>query len=585
MIRFALISKILLIILLNLNVSHGSDDFLDRFDLHKKNSRDYGLPKKTRNPQYQMLSNAAHAWHDFHKEEYKKYLANSDNWGESSHIYKKNIKSSAYIKDEIFKVDHNLSTSEQLLETLLKGRLEYIYHKKMLYQDCLKGNEDLYWIATHPSSISKRIQILQTDYPKKPELIETFKKDVRRVVDNYQYQNLMIYYAYKLHDPAKLPLKIKRLIACSRTLWPILQDETTDLSHPDAAYLGFKNDEIREKDGDFYEANYKSMVEKEITLMNWGKQKTIIIESPLHNQDLSVLPLFKPSWLYPKENSKEIFEPKKDQVSLEIPLKQKTFASFKPKKQQMNKRPQVISHKTKPQQFKEVKNTSIQEYIPIIDEVMAQDLEDSLLEISPEVLPIKEEPTTIKIEELPDICSVDLEKAVSPSSLKSEIFESKNNIENIPTLKKQKQVKLQKVSQAQENTIANLDIQTTSRQEFTRPKGMRSFHPKSASSNFGSESCLALNNKSSKLIDVIFDIRKKGQGFTFGQFKNLWEKINGHNTVRSDSGGSHYRLLNTDGKVVGGTFAHGEGQTYCAKTVRYLRDALYTVGVAPEDIY
>ena len=114
-----------------------------------------------------------------------------------------------------------------------------------------------------------------------------------------------------------------------------------------------------------------------------------------------------------------------------------------------------------------------------------------------------------------------------------------------------------------------------------RPRGMRLFHPNQDLSGSKADTQIGIDHKKqSKLIEKILDPEMKGQGFTFGQFKKLWERLNGKGTVRSaGSGSSHYALLNAQMKVIGGTFAHGDSQRYTKKTVRYLRDALHMIGI------
>jgi hypothetical protein len=113
---------------------------------------------------------------------------------------------------------------------------------------------------------------------------------------------------------------------------------------------------------------------------------------------------------------------------------------------------------------------------------------------------------------------------------------------------------------------------------------MRVFHPNMPSvfAKDQHDFLELLKGKAGTLVDTIFDYRLHGQGFNFGNFRSMWEHLNGLGSVRrSGSGSSHYALLNRDREVVGGTFAHGDGQEYNKKTVRYLRAALNAIGILP----
>jgi hypothetical protein len=143
---------------------------------------------------------------------------------------------------------------------------------------------------------------------------------------------------------------------------------------------------------------------------------------------------------------------------------------------------------------------------------------------------------------------------------------------------------------------ANMNISETilkSKGEGKKHSGLSSkkyaYLPPKGTKNRGQDSSTTIHHSQvneetikpyEKLVETIFDYRKHGQGFNFGDFKSMWEHVNGKGSVRSSkSGSSHRALLDKDGKVVLGTFAHGDSQTYTRHTVKYLRAALRAIGI------
>lgn len=69
---------------------------------------------------------------------------------------------------------------------------------------------------------------------------------------------------------------------------------------------------------------------------------------------------------------------------------------------------------------------------------------------------------------------------------------------------------------------------------------------------------------------------------TYKKFAALWCSINGLDSIKNaSSGGSHKALLDQNGKVVTGIFAHGEAQTFGKRTIKYVRDAFHQIGYTP----
>ena len=80
-----------------------------------------------------------------------------------------------------------------------------------------------------------------------------------------------------------------------------------------------------------------------------------------------------------------------------------------------------------------------------------------------------------------------------------------------------------------------------------------------------------------KVLQTIFEDTSK---VSYRNFESLWLHLNGENSIKSSKKGtSHRRLLNSDGKVVGGTFAlNGGKRQYSSHHLKELRDALTLIG-------
>jgi hypothetical protein len=86
-----------------------------------------------------------------------------------------------------------------------------------------------------------------------------------------------------------------------------------------------------------------------------------------------------------------------------------------------------------------------------------------------------------------------------------------------------------------------------------------------------------ISNTHLKVLQAIFEDTSK---VSYRNFESLWLHLNGENSIKSSKKGtSHRRLLNSDGKVVGGTFAlNGGKRQYSSDHLRELRDALTLIG-------
>ncbi|GAO99066.1 hypothetical protein Cva_01741 [Caedimonas varicaedens] len=369
--------------------------------------------------------------------------------------------------------------------------------------------------------------------------------------------------------PADLSQKTKKLISCSRTLWPILNDETVDLSYPDFAFITDYDRDLEElrghKDNDYYWSNF-DLIEQRVTLMNWCQQEITVLVSRLDAELPEAQALPKPSWLYPviqesplinetleREDSNLLNERSWDQPTA-VTGKKETKKIIRPAPRLKKEAVELKSVEVKSLKNKELTASSEQ---PFAEGNKSDDAARA---------------SSLSFAFPPETASQELPKSPVPRLLLSE---------NISDSEKE--------GQNEKTSLTSRIEDEKEKEEKTplRPRGIRAFHSEmSAQSSEEKVQPVShkINNKASKLIDTIFNSKLKGQGFTFGDFKKLWERLNGKGTVRpSGSGSSHYALLNSGNRVVAGTFAHGEGQKYTRNTVRYLRDALNMIGNFPQN--
>jgi len=110
------------------------------------------------------------------------------------------------------------------------------------------------------------------------------------------------------------------------------------------------------------------------------------------------------------------------------------------------------------------------------------------------------------------------------------------------------------------------------------PKGMRAFHPHTQTFRVNSTK---LNYKH---LRTYINLMESGSSssLSYADYSSLWRAINGKNSIRESTGGSHKILLDADGKVVAGIFAHNKSMKYTKRTFSYLRDAISRLGINPE---
>ncbi|MCX7343661.1 MAG: hypothetical protein NT128_05920 [Proteobacteria bacterium] len=108
------------------------------------------------------------------------------------------------------------------------------------------------------------------------------------------------------------------------------------------------------------------------------------------------------------------------------------------------------------------------------------------------------------------------------------------------------------------------------------PRGMRIFH--SHAQTFRT-SFTGLSGKHIRTLSSLMN-KKEFTPVTYADFASLWKAINGKDSISESTGGSHKALLDADGKVVAGIFAHNANMEYTRRTVPYLRGAIDLLGIS-----
>ena len=489
------------------------------------------LPQVAKNPKYQTLFNMAYGFLDFCIDSAENYRASKSYAIENEASIQGNIDASGVLIRFLSHLDQGDITLDQVLQECLRSRLDVLNRRAECYRrtkDYFEKHQKVpggYFIPSDPKNLrglSPGDQVLAYE-----------------TIQRYQFLNLLIYQLYKLNDdPTTLSRKTKEYISCSRTLWPILLGETTDLSFPDFAVITKDEDpeELQScKDYNYFWSNY-DLQPYMLRMMNWCRDLVSVKLSRVEIDEWQKInkenrnfpdskPLPRPVWLYP-EGAKTAIE--KEPTRKVIDSQQSFIEGVKrasKKRPHVKKKKEKIYHPSNtPKNLKGVPSTDQE-----------------------------------SVSSLPGIVEIIEKKIEEPSNPDVEVSKS----------------------QVLEPMVELTPIEEIKVYAAPRPRGLRVFHPvlPESSEDTGVKECL-LKSRKQTLIDTIFDYHCHGQGFNFGNFRSLWESLCGEGSVRSSgSGSSHYALLNSRGDVVAGTYAHGDGQKYTKRTVRYLRAALNSIGI------
>ena len=110
---------------------------------------------------------------------------------------------------------------------------------------------------------------------------------------------------------------------------------------------------------------------------------------------------------------------------------------------------------------------------------------------------------------------------------------------------------------------------------YLAPSGIRKFHNLMPESPYPA---LSLKKKDQKFVDRIFN-SKTSHTISFGEFKNFWKKMDGQ--IIEETGSSHKQLIGPKGDALYGVSAHNDAHTYGKNTIKYFRAALYYIGCRP----
>lgn len=543
------------------------------------------FPLKSKNPRYQGLFNLIYGYLDFCEDSLNNFrkAAYYDASRESPSVL--NVLTAQSMVSKVNKIDNGTYDLEAFLQECLWGRLEYIQDRAQAHRQTKARHAaglklDSYLIPTSP----KAIEFLKK---KQDELGEAKSPDYRFALESisrYQFLNELILQLFQLIKPTELSKKTKEFISCSRTLWPILLGETTDLSYPDAAVLTYDEDPVNlrdRKDYNYFWSHYE-LQNYTMTMMNWCRQEqtfrlsrwTILEYEGYEYQKIhgrsEILPLPRPNWLYPETQKKIVLG--QESTSSSTPKKlPRTKAKNQPPAKQVGKKKKIqpkrnvanpkvdLNNLNSPVESSDTEHVDSDQEGTILGDILEkQGTVEETYSTTPSTT-LDSESSKMEGEQLRSETSKVLEPEV----------ESVDSFFSDP-----REILLDELAtnSSEESTSQN------SKESTLPPRGLRAYH--SENRVLEEQTLPSLSGKMERLIETIFDYRAHGQGFNFGQFRQLWESINGKDSARpSGSGSSHYALLNQKGQVVAGTFAHGDGQEYTKTTVRYLRAALDAIGI------
>jgi hypothetical protein len=151
------------------------------------------------------------------------------------------------------------------------------------------------------------------------------------------------------------------------------------------------------------------------------------------------------------------------------------------------------------------------------------------------------------------------------------------NSDKITPLKVEKKVKTETAPNSESNSSSS-----SSDQFRLAPRGMRIFHAHQKQPFETLKNSIEdLAGKHAKTLISIFH-HQQFKKVSYKQFAALWRHINGPDSIKESTGSSHKALLDAKGRVVAGTFSHGDGMLYTHKTIDYPQDSLWMIGFGLE---
>lgn len=470
----------------------------------------------------------------------------------------------------------NQRTIDSFIHTLLSDRLERLKERSTAKSQMFKKLEEF---RRDPSKFETQ-RITRVAYTH-PSMIEKHYGDdpvMRRQASGdttfYQFVNSLIAGLYKLAEPRELSEKTRLLIRSSPCLHGLLKGETDDLGHPDEAIYQDASDPAGKLfDLDFYETHILKSELVTIPLIGYSKGQTMQIYMTQYDrsqEDRSyyykgILPLPYPEWIAPKV------------VAVSAPQCSTSFAGGAPTSGKQTV--PTASSESKPpkstilapidtnssQGKKKLSSPSSQEAV--------KDDRDTEIEDKMESIPTSS--AVISARESED---TKVDQAIQVDAL-DQIIEGMNNLnvsespDDLTPLQPKK-----RVSKEQAQSVAS----SSSDQDRLAPRGMRVFHSRQnhqfTTLRSGFEDLAGTHATTLSSIHHY----QQFKNVSYKLFASLWRHINGPDSIKESTGSSHIALLDANGRVVGGTFAHGPSMTYSKKTIGYIREALSMIGFGLE---
>lgn len=475
--------------------------------------------------------------------------------------------------------------------------------------------------------------------PTKPDNFDALSHQMQMMAksstDTYQFMNRMIRGFYKMTNPLEMSEENIRLIRLSPKLWPILSGESEDYGYPDDAILIYDEDpKDKQTDYEFYRKHYElSQNVPQLAFVNRKRTTKIVQMTPFErSQKDSNYTFYKqipdlpyPDWLRcthqhsaVQSSSVDKADQKNNRVSNDvktahIPLKKnntKSTRSNSKKKSQKNlQKKKVLSKKSVNVQknydrdsLKEASKTSENAIHKVTKSLDLMALEpdhgdavlhhDSsavqALEYSLEEVALKDKVNDMGAEmsrstelkrdalsrprENPEVL-VPLSFTVGTGKLDN----ANDNHDSEIIVADDVGVTSDKMDNADLRPRGASRMLSTSSSQYLAPRGMRLFHSHDQVLYRSLIQPGDLKGKHEMVLFSIFDV-KQFISVSYGDFARLWRHINGEKSINESKGSSHKSLLDADGRVVAGTFSHGDAMTYSRRTIPYIRDALIRIG-------
>ncbi|MBX9786578.1 MAG: hypothetical protein K2Y08_04500 [Alphaproteobacteria bacterium] len=382
------------------------------------------------------------------------------------------------------------------------------------------------------------------DSPSTQEISEYLAYDRMNLsTDRYQAYTRIILGIASMVDLRTLPPNTKKILRASPTLCSLLEDSSKDIGHPDETFMPQVLKGGPMKDREYFITHILRREKVSLTShSSFYKKAQIVSLTPSERKFLD------PEWQHPYALSElpypEFLKP--------YPVKRNECAPF------------VTSSSSA------CSSSSSGYTAPSIEVSLSGPLVDvhkpADLPLRPETpkeasLPVTEESVTVS-----PLSSTTREfVSITPEEQKSD--DSTAASSSTPPLEELR------------FEITQPEGSQTSELAPMRPRGMRSFHsraPETTPNQF-----VPLKGKHLKTLESLFN-NKLFSSVKYKKLATLWRFINGPDSIKNaSSGGSHKALLDQNGKVVTGIFAHGEAQTFGKSSIQYVRDAFNQIGYGP----